>query len=748
MNPPPPDPARPSPPASDPAPPVAAPAPPAARADRPRPWFRDPHRAAGALLICLAALAVYWPSLHGPWLWDDDVDIPNNELLRDLPGLWRIWFSPTTLDYYPLKFTVQWLQWQLWGGAVLGYHLVNVALHAVGALLLWRVFTRLGLRFAWLGALVFTVHPLNVESVAWMAELKNTLSLPPLLLALLAWFDFAEHGRRRDHLRALAWFLAALLCKTSVVMLPVALLLHAWWRRGRLDRRDLVATAPFFALSLALGLVTLWFQAHRGMGGETVVIGGPLDRVALAGTSIAFYAAKSLWPFDLFPIYARWPVAPFAAWHAVPWLVLAALAAAAWRWRAGFGRHLALGVGWFVVHLLPVVGFVPISFMRFTWVMDHFAYVSLPGLVGLALAALQLRPLRPAPVFLAGIVVCAGLGALARPYAATYGDPHAFWTHAIRGQPDAAVARNNLGLALVGRGDLPGSIAEFDRALRLDPAYFEARMNLGNMLARSGRHAEGLAHLERAVAQRPRFAAAHYNHGIALKNAGRLPDALAAHTRAIELKPGFVEALDARGEVHRLAGRLDDARRDFLAALALDPRHVEAHQHLGVVLSTAGQVAEAIPHFETALRLRPDYAEAHSNFAATLVSAGVTDRAIWHFERALALRPDFFDARFNLGVVLTRAGRAAAAVPHFTQLLRAQPENLRVHFNLANAYAGAGRPADAIAHYEHALRIDVSYAEIHARLAAALAAAGRTEDARARYAQARALDPSLPPGKY
>ena len=739
MNPPPPpapaSPASPAPPATD-------------RGPRPRPWFLDPHLVAGAVLICLAALAVYWPALRGPWLWDDDVDIPNNELLRDLPGLWRIWVAPTTLDYYPLKFSVQWLQWQLWGDAVLGYHLVNVALHAVGALLLWRVFTRLGLRFGWLGALVFTVHPLNVESVAWIAELKNTLSLPPLLLALLAWFDFVDHGRRRDHLRALAWFLAALLCKTSVVMLPVALLLHAWWRRDTLGRRDLLATAPFFALSLAFGLLTLWFQTHRGMGGEAVVIGGLLDRVALAGTSLAFYAAKSLWPFELYPIYARWPITPFAWWHAAPWLVLAALAAVAWRRRAGFGRHLALGLGWFVVHLLLVVGFVPISFMRFTWVMDHFVYVSLPGLIGLGLAALQLRPLRPAPVFLAGIVVCAGLGALARPYAATYGDPHAFWTHAIRGQPDSAVARNNLGLALVGRGDLAGSIAEFDRALRLDPAYFEARMNLGNMLARAGRHAEGIAHLEQAVAQRPRLAAAHYNLGVALKNAGRLPDALVAYTRALELKPRFLDALDARGELHRVAGRLDDARRDLLAALALDPRHAEAHQHLGVVLSTAGHVAEAIPHFETALRVRPDYAEAHSNFAAALVSAGVIDRAIAHFDRALALRPDFFDARFNLGVVLTRAGRAAEAVPHFTQLLRVQPENLRVHFNLANAWAAAGRPADAIAHYEHALRIDASYAEIHARLAAALAAAGRTDDARARYAQARALDPSLPPGKY
>ncbi len=726
---------------------LSAPLPPAP-AVPPRPWPGSAARPLGFLVICLAALAVYWPALTGPWLWDDDVDIPNNELLRNAAGLWRIWVSPTTLDYYPLKFTVQWVQWQLWGDAVLGYHLVNVALHAAGALLLWRVFARLGLRFAWLGALVFVVHPLNVESVAWMAELKNTLSLPPLLLALLAWFEFSDHGRRRDYRRALAWFLVALLCKTSVVMFPVALLLHAWWRRGTLARRDLTATAPFFALSLALGLVTLWFQAHRGMAGETVELGGPLARLALAGSSLAFYAGKALWPLDLFPIYPRWPIDPPAVWHALPWLGLGALAAfAGWR-RRGLGRHLAFGVGWFVLHLAPVVGFVPISFMRFTWVMDHFAYVALPGLIGLALAALQVRPLRAGVVVAAGGLVCLGLAAAARPYAATYASPRAFWTHALRGHPDAAVAHNNLGLAHYERGDLAGAIAAFENALRLDPGYFEARMNLGNMLARSGRADAGLALLAQAVAQRPRLAAAHYNHGVALKNAGRLPEALAAHTRAIELKPRFVDALDARGEVHRLAGRLEDARRDFLAALAVEPEHPEANQHLGIVLSTGGRIAEAIPFFESALRARPAYAEAHSNFAAALVAAGVTDRAIDHFVRALELRPDFFDARFNLGVVLTRVGRPAEAIPHLSQLLRSQPDNLRIHFNLANAYVGASRPADAVPHYEHALRLDASFAEIHVRLATALAALGRIEDARARYAQARRLDPSLPAGKY
>ncbi len=236
----------------------------------------------GIVIFTLLGFLIYSPSLLGDWLWDDEADISHNLITQSPNGLWSIWFQPgTQVDYYPIKASVQWIQWHLWRNDMLGYHLTNVVLHIVNALLVWRLFNRLNLRLAWLGGLIFLIHPANVESVAWIAELKNTLSMTPFLLAMTAYIDYEESHRARDYWLALGLFLAAMLTKTSMVMFPVVILLYVWWKRGRIRGSDLWHSAPFFAVSLLLGLVTVevghWYDIIHAQVSNPVLIGGPLS---------------------------------------------------------------------------------------------------------------------------------------------------------------------------------------------------------------------------------------------------------------------------------------------------------------------------------------------------------------------------------------------------------------------------------------------------------------------------------------
>jgi hypothetical protein len=286
-------------------------------------------------VIAAAVFAIYAPVLHGDWLWDDNIDITDNAITQSPTGLWNIWFEPgSQLDYYPIKASVQWVQWHLWGMDTFGYHLTNVLLHIIGSLLVWGLFSKLGLKFAWLGGLLFAIHPANVESVAWIAELKNTLSLPPFLLAMIAWIDYDKNGKQSDYFLSLACFLIAMLCKTTMVMFPFVILLYAWWKRGRITWNSVRVSGPFFAVSLVFGVVTLvcgnWFVQEYHKTVPLSWNGGVLNRLALAGFSVSFYFFKCLWPVGLLPIYPQYSFDSLSPLQFVPWLAMAGVAWGCW----------------------------------------------------------------------------------------------------------------------------------------------------------------------------------------------------------------------------------------------------------------------------------------------------------------------------------------------------------------------------------------------------------------------------------
>lgn len=632
-------------------------------------------------LIAAAAAWIYQPAIQGTWVWDDSEEIIANPVLREHGGLARIWLAPAGPDYFPLKTTVQWAEMRLWGVSTEGYHVVNVALHVLSALLLWRLLRKLGVRSAWLGGLVFAVHPLAVESVAWISELKNTLSLPPLLLSMGAFIDFDRDRRPGDLVLSWTWFAAAMLCKSSVAMLPLFLLLFAWWRRGRVGWRDCAAAAPFFAVSLGLGAVTLWFQEHRAIVGQDLGLGGFWTRCALAGRALAFYLGKCVLPIGLMPIYPRWSMAPSWPGQFLPWAFIGAVAAWMWRRRGGWGRHGLLGLGFIALNLAPVIGLVPMAFLRLSWVSDHLAYIALAGAAGLAAAGFDLGLGRARSAAAAWCLAASALAALAcasRNYAGIFRDDETFWAYAADANPAAWIAHNDLGLDMYHRRLVPEAVAHFREALRLKPDFDAAHVNLGNALARSGRAGE---------------AAAEFNE-------------------AIRLRPDNTDAMTDLGNLDAGAGRYDEAIAQYEAVLRIRQSDIvvsvscaEAHYHKGNALGNAGRVGDAESEYREALRLWPNFRVARANLGLALATEGKWGDGIAELEQVVRLEPGNAEAHAYLGFALVGAGRPGDAIGQYEEALRLKPRVAEVHYNLAVALRDAGRPAEAAAQFEEAARL-------------------------------------------
>jgi tetratricopeptide (TPR) repeat protein len=658
--------------------------------------------------IFCATLAAYWPALRGGLVWDDASHVTSPALVS-LHGLWRIWFDlSATQQYYPLLHSAFWMEHRMWGDAVLGYHLVNIVLHATAAFLAIAIARRLSLAGAWLAGFVFALHPVCVEAVAWISEQKTTLSGVLCLGAALAYLHFDRSRRGPQYLLATALFVFALLTKTVTATLPAALLVVLWWKRGRMDwKRDGLPLAPWLALGAAAGMFTAWME-RTSIGAQ-----GPdfaltlVQRCLLASRAVWFYAAKLVWPAGLMFTYPRWTLDARQWWQYLFPASLAMLAIALWRLAR---RHRGPMAGFliFAGTLFPVLGFLNVYPFLFSFVADHFQYLASLGIVIPAAWGLTIAP---RPVWrAAGVLIVALLGVLTWRQSGTYRDAEtlyrttlernpASWMArnnlcslllqrpgglteaisqceaALRIRPDYAEAHNNLGSALAQLpGRLPDAAAEFAAALRTKPYFAEAHFNLANALAQlPGRQAEAIAEYETALRIRPDHLAAHLNLGtVLLRTPGRLPDAIAEYQAVLRLNPDLAEAHNNLGSaLAQLPGRLPDAIAEYRAALIADPNYSKAHNNLGSLLAQIpGRLPEAIGEYQAALRANPAYAEAHYNLGVALAKAGRTPEAIAEFAATLRLEPDSAKAHYNLGVVLSRAGRAPEALAQFNMVDR------------------------------------------------------------------------------
>ncbi len=534
-----------------------------------------------ALLIIIAGWCVFLPVLHGGWIWDDIVYIPQNPMMADPARLWKIWFQPGSfIEYYPIEQTVQWAQWELFHYDTLGYHVTNIVLHLVSALLVWKLLSKLGLRLAWLGGLIFAIHPAMVESVAWMSELKNTLSLPPFLLAVCAYIDYDNRGRRSDYFLALGLFLVAMLCKISMALFPLVILLYAWWKRDRIGWSDLKAAAPFFIISMVLGITTIlagiWYRPTHHMPPDHVEVGGLLARLDLIGLLTVWYFYQVICPVTHSFFYPKWTVNPPSPWQFLPWPILAGIIYVLWIKRCDWGRHALLGLGFFLINLAPFLGLTAPSYMGFTWAMDHFLYLPIIGLIGLAVAGLEQIDQQISQVAHRGgialiVIVMGGLAITSHRYAGTFANEATLWAHTVECDPGSEVAQEDLGSALVKEGQFEKAIEHFNRASQLNPRDGEVENNLGQALAQSGRLSESMEAFNAALKINANDAGSHANRGHLWQIMGDHDQAIADLTRAIELNPDLPQPYINRSASRQIRGDWAGALSDLQQFCRLAP---------------------------------------------------------------------------------------------------------------------------------------------------------------------------------
>jgi protein O-mannosyl-transferase len=575
------------------------------------------------LLLVLATLLAYCPAWQGKPVWDDDAHIAKPEL-HSLSGLVRTWIEPgATQQYYPLVYSVFWVEHRLWGASTLGYHLLNILLHASSALLLLRILRRLAVPGAWLAAAIFALHPIQVESVAWMTELKNTLSGLLCLGSVAAYVRFDESRSRRWWLLAGALFALGLTAKTAIATLPAALAVLLWWRHGTLSwKRDLRPLAPLFALGLLAGLFTAHLERSLfgAQGGEFNF--SFLERWLMAGHSLCFQLGKLFWPAHLAFMYPRWDIRPSVWWqYLYPGTVLLALAGC-WGLR-GWSRGPLAALLWFAALLFPALGFFNAYSFRYSFVNDHHQYLACLGPIVLAAAVLARLLTRwgwwgRAP----GYAVCLGLlgtlAALTWQQSGMYTDMETLWRTTLARNPTCWMAHNNLGTALGEQGLIDEAIPQFEEAIRLNPDNAEAHISLGIALGKKGRTDEAIRQFEEAVRLRPDLHDSHNNLGVALAAKGQTDEAIRQYLEALRLKPDNAEAHNNLGAALGKKGRIDEAIRQYLEALRLEPDAAEPHFNLGTALAATGQTDEAIRQFQEALRLKPDFLEARDSLARAL----------------------------------------------------------------------------------------------------------------------------------
>jgi protein O-mannosyl-transferase len=635
-------------------------------------WKRD---WVSGLLLLFITIIVYQPVWYAGFIWDDDVFLTDNPVLKQADGLYRLWFTASTPDYFPMTSSMLWLEWCLWGNHPLGYHLVNVLLHAFSAVLWWRVLLRLKIPGAWLAAAIFALHPVNVESVAWITERKNTLAMFFYAAVLLSYLKFEDTGNRRWYGFALAGFALALLSKTAVAPLPVVLLGLAWWRRGRVAWQDVRRSVPFFLLAAALALVTIWFQSHQAIGHTVVRTDNFWSRLAGASWAVWFYLYKALLPLNLIFVYPRWQINARNVLSYVPLLLLLAALVLFWRKRQSWGKAGLFGLGYFVLMLLPILGFLDIYFMRFSLVADHWQYFAI--IAPIALAAAFIRTRVPA------VALLLVLGVLTWNQCRMYADVETLWQDTLKKNPDCWMAQNNLGRALSQERQTGEAIECFKKAIEIEPHNAEAYNNLGYALFQNGEADKAITYLQQALAIKPDFAEVENNLGAVLFQKGEVDEAMTHYQKAVAIQPDFAEAYNNMGNIFLQKGQVDEAIAQYQTAIKFNPDFADACNNLGAAFSQKGKLDEAIVQYQMAIRIEPGNAEAHNNLAGILLQKGEVDAAMAQSREALKIRPDYAKAHKILGVALVQKGQLGEGIAHLQKALMIQPAFVEVQNYLA-----------------------------------------------------------------
>ena len=639
------------------------------------------------LALGLMVVVCYLPAmLWGGFVWDDNVFLLQSERLREGSGIWTIWFSPGDRGledhYWPLTHTTFWLEHKLWGFDPTGYHIVNVLLHLGNTLLVWHLMRRLSVPGAWVVAAVFAVHPLHVESVAWIIERKDVLSGLFYLAAALAWLRFTERPNPRRYVVSLVLYVAALLSKSIAVTLPAALLIWHWWQQGRVTLTDLLRLGPFFVVGLvvAIGDLLLSRSLHPVSFDYSLT-----ERTLIASRALWFYVGKLLWPTNLTLVYPLWDIRvdDLLAWG---YLVAAvALAVAFWCFRPQVGRGPLAGALFFVVTLSPVLGFVDYEYMLFAFVADRYQYLAGLGIMAIVIGAVTygvclLSSLwqKGARVVVAVIIVVLGL--LTWRQASVWKDGETLNRHIIAHNPQARRAHLNLGAALHNQGRYAEAFDALRVAVEQYPGDAGTHRGLGKTLNQLGRFEEAEKHLRRAIEINPQARGAHSSLGATLHNQGRYAEALEATRVAVEQYPGDAKTHSILGMTLYQLGRFEEAETHLRRAIALSPQDMDALQELAEVLFRMGQSAEengqpevAAEYYMIALEIDPHYTKAIRRLAHLRSEQQRYDEALELFQHLIDIDPSNAVAQENMGIVLFYLGRRDEALQRLDQALSLDP---------------------------------------------------------------------------
>lgn len=652
-----------------------------------------------ALFLILAVVAAYQPLWHAGFIWDDDVYVTNNPLLTASDGLKQIWFSTNSpSQYFPLTYTTFRIERSIWGLNASGYHWVNILLHAINSLLVWKLLKRLTIPGAWLAAAIFALHPVQVESVAWITEQKNALMCFFFLLTLLSWIEFFEARDERWRWYWLALFLysLALFSKTTACTLPAAMLLILWLKRHPINWQHILQIAPFMAMGIGMGLLTMWWERHHiGTQGKMFAMTWP-ERLIVATHAIWFYIGKFFWPINLVFSYPKWEIDAHAI-TSYGWLLsLTLLGIAIYFLRRHIGRSVEMAMLFFVATLSPILGFIMLYTFHYTFVADHYQYVACIGLIALFAAGIFtiFKNKSILRFFISGILLPT-LAVLTFHQCQMYRDEETLWRATIQKNPASWMAYDNLSRILLGKGQLDETIQCEQKALELNPHDEVACDNLG----------------------------------IAYFQKGRTQDALAIYKTAVEINPYFIEGYNGFGNALLQNGQVADAIAIYRKALALNPNSAETLNNLGRVLIDNGRPKEALGYLQRAVQLRPNVAMIQYNFGRALLANGQLESAVAHYKIAVTFQfvpnagQDFFaadrlqktsgipDACQQLAwilatspIALVRDGNKAVELAQLTGKMVGE-ENPYVLGTLGAAYAETGQFSKAIESAQHALQL-------------------------------------------
>ncbi len=640
-----------------------------------------------AIALTVATLLAYLPAMNSGFIWDDDDYVINNESLRDASGLRRIWSDPkATPQYYPFVHSTFWLEYQAWGLAAPGYHVVNVLIHLANAMILWRLCRRLEIPAAWMIGLIFAIHPVHVESVAWITERKNVLSGLFYLSSAWAYLRYSDvlmsdRPNQEDtssktkstwklYLLSMVLFIAALLSKTVTATLPAALLLVIWWKHGTISRKRVMDVLPMFVIGIGFGMLTVWLEKYQvgaeGMDWELSWI----ERILIAGRVICFYAAKVLVPLGLVFTYPRWEIDANQAWQYLFPVAVVVTIVALFLSRNRITRGPVVAFCFFCGTLFPALGFFDVYPMRFSFVADHFQYLASIGMIVLyvQVAVVMYHQLastewvaRGRGMVVVGCAVAIVLGSLTWKQTLIYKDLETLWRDTIARNPTSWMAHNNLGALLNRRGD-----------------FVEAE-----------------SHLVESIKLKPNFADSVSNLGKAREGQGDIAGAQSLYEQAVQISPTDAKALNNLAAVYGMTGRLDESRQMVERAIQSNPKLASAYGNLGSLEAVQGNLLAAIENYEHSLEIDPSSIEIRMNLARLLIQRTDFSAARKELQMVLDQSPQDVSALLNLGVVYVNQDQLTAAADTFERVLQLEPSNVPAMRNLAYTYQQLGRTQQA-----------------------------------------------------